>query len=199
VWNGVCGESKDVDESLVSEHKPKLLELISPYELENIYNEDETGLFFGHYQQNYSLLRVKSVPEQNVQRETYSVIVWEYGRRNGKASRDWKSIKTQDVIWGNNKKAWMTVATMEEWLNMFNAKIKKENRNANLFYDLLPNGNSFKCENLLVPSKCNNCVTAHGYVCYLHIQIAPQTISDAIFDFECRKKQLIALYRFWKL
>jgi hypothetical protein len=46
VWNGVCGESKDVDESVVSVYKPKLLELISPYELKNIYNADETGLFF---------------------------------------------------------------------------------------------------------------------------------------------------------
>jgi hypothetical protein len=26
------------------------------------------------------------------------------------------------VIWRNNKRAWMTTATMEEWLNMFNAK-----------------------------------------------------------------------------
>jgi hypothetical protein len=32
LWNGVCGESKDVDESVVSEFKPKQLELISPYE-----------------------------------------------------------------------------------------------------------------------------------------------------------------------
>jgi hypothetical protein len=46
VWNGVYGESKDVDESAVSEYKPKLLELISPYEPKNIYNADETGLFF---------------------------------------------------------------------------------------------------------------------------------------------------------
>jgi hypothetical protein len=42
----VCGESKDVDESVVSEYKPKLLELISPYEPRNIYNAGETGLFF---------------------------------------------------------------------------------------------------------------------------------------------------------
>jgi hypothetical protein len=29
----------------------------------------------------------------------------------------------------------MTAATMEEWLNMFNAKLKKENRNAILLLD----------------------------------------------------------------
>jgi hypothetical protein len=46
VWNRVCGESKDEDESVVSEYKPKLLELISPYEPKNIYNADKTGLFF---------------------------------------------------------------------------------------------------------------------------------------------------------
>jgi hypothetical protein len=32
VWNGVCEESKDEDESVVSEYKPNLLELISAYE-----------------------------------------------------------------------------------------------------------------------------------------------------------------------
>jgi hypothetical protein len=45
VWNGVCGESKDVAEIVVSEYKPTLLELISTYEPENIYNANETGLF----------------------------------------------------------------------------------------------------------------------------------------------------------
>jgi hypothetical protein len=44
VWNRVCEESKDVDEHVVSEYKPKLLELISPYEPRNIYNEDKTKL-----------------------------------------------------------------------------------------------------------------------------------------------------------
>jgi hypothetical protein len=29
----------------------------------------------------------------------------------------------------------MTAGTMEEWLNMFNAKMKKENRNAFVFLD----------------------------------------------------------------
>jgi hypothetical protein len=32
---------------------------------------------------------------QNVQRKTYSVIVWEYGGRNGNASCNWKISKTK--------------------------------------------------------------------------------------------------------
>jgi hypothetical protein len=46
VQNGVSGESKDVDESVMSAYKPKLLELISPCEPKNIYNADEARLFF---------------------------------------------------------------------------------------------------------------------------------------------------------
>jgi hypothetical protein len=79
VWNGVCGESKDVDE------------LISPHEPKNIYNVDETGFFFGITTKS---LAVTGENFQNFQRNTYSVTVWEYGRINGKASRYWKSSKT---------------------------------------------------------------------------------------------------------
>jgi hypothetical protein len=39
-------------------------------------------------------------------------------------------INNLQVVWRNRKKAWMTSAAMEEWLNMFNAKMKKGNRNA---------------------------------------------------------------------
>jgi hypothetical protein len=35
-----------MDERVVSGYKPKLLELISPYELTNIYDADETELVF---------------------------------------------------------------------------------------------------------------------------------------------------------
>jgi hypothetical protein len=70
----------------------------------------------------------------DVQRKTYSVIVWEYGGRNGKPlvigkaakPRCVKNLKINNlsVIWRSNKKAWMTAAIMEEWLNIFSAKMK---------------------------------------------------------------------------
>jgi hypothetical protein len=41
----------------------------------------------------------------------------------------------ESVVSENNKKAWVAAATMEKWLNMFNARMKKENRNAILFLD----------------------------------------------------------------
>jgi hypothetical protein len=57
----------------------------------------------------------------------------------GKAAkpRCFKNLKINNlaIISRINKKAWMTASTMEEWLNMFHAKIKKQNRNAILFLD----------------------------------------------------------------
>jgi hypothetical protein len=58
---------------------------------------------------------------------------------NGKAakSRCFKNLKITNLplIWRNNKKAWMAAAAVEEWMNMFNAKMKKENRNAIFFLE----------------------------------------------------------------
>jgi hypothetical protein len=51
VWSGVCGGSEDVDESVVSEYKPKLLELIPSYEPDNITMRTKQDCFFGRYQQ----------------------------------------------------------------------------------------------------------------------------------------------------
>jgi hypothetical protein len=74
--------------------------------------------------------------------ENECVTVWENGGRYVEASRDWKAAKPRclknlkiynlPVIWRNNKKkkAWTSAATMEERYIMFNAKLKKENRNA---------------------------------------------------------------------
>jgi hypothetical protein len=52
-------------------------------------------------------------------------------------SRCFKNMKIYNlpVIWRNNREDWLTAATIEEWLNMFPAKMKKENRNAILFLD----------------------------------------------------------------
>jgi hypothetical protein len=43
------GESKDVDGSVMSEHKPKLLELISPYEPKNIYNVQMQQVYYSSW------------------------------------------------------------------------------------------------------------------------------------------------------
>lgn len=46
VFNSVCGEANDVDMQTVEGWKSKLKDLVAGYEPRNVYNGDETGLFF---------------------------------------------------------------------------------------------------------------------------------------------------------
>ncbi|CAI6377575.1 unnamed protein product [Macrosiphum euphorbiae] len=46
VWHQICGESNSVDVKNVDEWKVKVKLIIEGYEPKNIYNGDETGLFF---------------------------------------------------------------------------------------------------------------------------------------------------------
>ena len=46
VFNAVCGEANDVDKQTVADWKGKIEDLVAGYEPRNVYNGDETGLFF---------------------------------------------------------------------------------------------------------------------------------------------------------
>jgi hypothetical protein len=85
----------------------------------------------------------------------------------------------------------MSTATMEEWFNMFNANMKKENRNAILFLDNATCHQKVTLSNVKIswfPAN-ETSVLQPMDGCYLHIQIALQTICDAIFDFECKRSR----------
>jgi hypothetical protein len=157
--------------------------VISPYEPKNIYNADKTGFFLKHYQQNHPQLREKTVLGAKCPKKDLQVLLCgnmvggkEKPLMIGKATkpRCFKNLKINNlpVIWRNNKKAWMTAATMEEWLNMFNAKINNENRNVILFLD------NATCHPKVILSHVKiawfpaNATPAHGYGCYLHTETA---------------------------
>jgi rhamnogalacturonyl hydrolase YesR len=69
---------------------------------------------------------------QNVQRKP---VLWWEKWKNSKTKMFQEPENNLAVIWRSSQKAWIAAATMEEWLNMFDAKVKKENRNAILFLD----------------------------------------------------------------
>jgi hypothetical protein len=115
VRNRVCGESKDVDGSVVSEYKPKLLELISPYEPKHIYRADETGLFFRALPTKSLMLEREKCTRGKMSTESLTVVLcghvvgeMEKPLLNGKAAkpRRFKNLKINNlpVICRNNKK-----------------------------------------------------------------------------------------------
>jgi hypothetical protein len=40
-------------------------------------------------------------------------------------------------VWKSNKKAWVTAALMEEWLKVFNERMKQQKRRILLFLDAI--------------------------------------------------------------
>lgn len=46
VWKQVSGEANDVNQETVVEWKQKISRLIAGYKAKDVYNADETGLFF---------------------------------------------------------------------------------------------------------------------------------------------------------
>lgn len=146
VWNEVCGEAKDVQESVVTEWKPKLRNLIEGYDPKNVFNADETGLFYRALPSKSLAIRGEKCIGGKMSKERLTVLLcgnmlgeMEKPLVIGKAAKP-RCFKNMDisklpVTWRSNKKAWMTSGLMEEWLGSFNAKMRKETRQVLLFLD----------------------------------------------------------------
>jgi hypothetical protein len=99
--------------------------LISPYQHKNIYNVDETGLFFRALPTKSLTVKEEKCTRGKMSKERLTVLLcgdmvgeMEKPLVIGKAAkpRRFKDLKINNlpVIWRNNKKAWMTAATMKE-------------------------------------------------------------------------------------
>jgi hypothetical protein len=101
-------------------YKPKLLELISPYEPKNIYNANKTGLFFLALPTESLAVKGEKCTGGKMSKERLSVLLhgnmvgeMEKPVVIGKAAepRCFKNLKINNlpVIWRNNKKS------MDDW------------------------------------------------------------------------------------
>jgi hypothetical protein len=165
--------------------------LISPYEPKNIYNADETWLFFQALPTKSLAVKGEKCTSSKMSKERLLVLLcgnmvgeMEKPLVIGKAAepRCFKNLKINNlpVIWKNHKKACMTAATMEEWLNMFNTKMKKENRNDIPFLD-----NS----------------TFHPKITLSNVKIAwfPTNATSVLQPMDMAVMHWQDLYRFWML
>ncbi|XP_053555651.1 tigger transposable element-derived protein 4-like [Bombina bombina] len=146
VWNEICGEAKDVDQETVSQWEEKLKMLKEPYATKDIYNGDETGLFFRLLPSKTLAVKREKCTGGKLSKERLTVFLCGNmdGRLEkplviGKAAkpRCFKNIDTTQlpVIWRANKKAWMTAELMSEWLKIFDRKMKREGHKVILFLD----------------------------------------------------------------
>lgn len=149
VFKAQCGESGDVDGTVVEDWRDRLPELLGSYDAKDIFNMDETGLFF-------RALPNKTLMEKGIQcrggkmakeRLTIALCCSATGEKF-KPLAIWKSLnprcfrgqnlKRIGVLWEANSKAWMTMKIFERWLEKFNAHVKGQNREVLLIVDNAP-------------------------------------------------------------
>ena len=146
----ISGESaSSVDESVVADWKAKLPQVVADFEPKNIFNMDETGIFYCAVPDK--TLKVKGDEckggKKSKERITASFCVNMEGEFEktfviGKCAKPRcfqnLSVKTLPVIWEHNKKTWMTADIFRRWLNDFNAKMKRKKRRVLLLLDNAP-------------------------------------------------------------
>lgn len=144
-FRNVCGESESVSSSLVDKWQVDLKKIIENYQPKNIFNVDETGLFFKCLPNKTFSFRNDKCSGGKNSKERITILVGSNmdGSEKlqllmiGKSAkpRCFKSVKSLPVIYEANRKAWMTAALFEKWLLNLDKKFGREKRKILLFID----------------------------------------------------------------
>ncbi|CAI6373801.1 unnamed protein product [Macrosiphum euphorbiae] len=143
-YKAICGESSSVDHDIVDDWNNKLIEICEGFVPKNIFNLDETGLFFRALPNKTMCLKGENCSGGKISKERITVMLcvnmeddFETPLVIGKAlkPRCFKNIIVNDlgVTWKANRKAWMTQELMKEWLSNFDRKM--QGRKVILFLD----------------------------------------------------------------
>lgn len=145
-YKNICGEAGSVDENVVGEWKGKLREICDGYLEQDIFNCDETGLFFRAIPDKTMCHKGEKCSGGKLSKERLTVLLcvnmvgeFEKPLIIGKATKPrcfrGVDINSLGVVWRANKRAWMTKEIMTDWLITFDSRMRKLKRNVILFMD----------------------------------------------------------------
>jgi DDE superfamily endonuclease len=160
-------------EDLLEERK-RLAEIILPYDLEDVYNANETGLFFRMLPSQTLASSSRSGMKKDKERITIFLAANATGTHKlkpliiGKSAQPRAFGKTKMstlpyITYRSNSKAWMTTAIFEPWIIALNAYFRIKNRKVLLLIDNAPSHSwdkSLSLENVRVEFLPPN-TTAH--------------------------------------
>ena len=159
VFRKLSGESGDVDDTIVANWKENLGSMTEGYEPRDIYNQDETALFFKTTQDKsfYTKGEKPGGAKKSKERVTISLCSNMVGEKElitliGKARRPrcFKNIDPDSLPlhyrW--NRKGWMTYDLFSAWLKTFKERMKKEKRRILLFVDNAPSHKRTELSNI---------------------------------------------------
>lgn len=142
----ICGESGDVQGETVESWKERLLEIVQGYEKEDVWNMDETGIFWRALPDRGFGQKSKSCKggKKSKQRITVAFFVSASGHKE-KPVVIWKSENPRcmqrfnksclPVSYYSQMKAWMTGEILEDILRKLNRRLCSTNRNVLLLMD----------------------------------------------------------------
>jgi hypothetical protein len=139
------GEAGSVDLEAVHKERLRLHDILQPYAPRNIWNLDESGLVIFAIPERGLASGPMSGKKQNKFRITVTFAVNSDGSERmpvfyiGKSKKPRafkkKTPQAMGFYYRNNKKAWMTSELFEEWIRMFDLKMKAEKRKVRLTVD----------------------------------------------------------------
>lgn len=145
----LCGESNDVDLQIVETFKKKISNFVGDYEMKDVFNADECGLFYRAMPNKTLLVLGDKCKDGKISKERLTILLAcsATGEKlkpliigKSKKPRCFKNVdlKNLPVSWYANSKAWMTTTIFIEWVSMVNKQMKEKNRNILLIIDNCP-------------------------------------------------------------
>ncbi|PFX20594.1 Tigger transposable element-derived protein 6 [Stylophora pistillata] len=142
----LSGEAADVDPTVVDDWEKRLETILEGYELEDIYNADETGVFFRAFPTKSLVLRGEQCSGGKKSRDRLILLLacsatghklkpLVIGKSKKPRCFKGKDIGALNIIYRHNSKAWMTSQLFCEWLDIVNNQMRNSNRKIILIVD----------------------------------------------------------------
>lgn len=211
VFKCVSGESKSVSDEVVNDWRSNVLsQILKDFSPDNVFNCDETGLFFRCVPSKTLALKGDQCSGGKKSKDRVTVLLCANMSGSEKLTplvigkslkpRCFKNIKSLPVEYCANRCSWMTSKIFEEWLLKFDRRCKLQGRKIVLFLDNCPAHVSMKLDNIVLSfmppntsaklQPCDQGIIANFKHFYrrsvlqkmIH-QLDSQTESSASFDF----------------
>ncbi|CAF1689440.1 unnamed protein product, partial [Adineta ricciae] len=133
----ISGESASVDHSTVKEWTKRLLTIIEGFDKNDIFNADETGLFYRALPDRSLVLKKEECKGGKKSKERLTILLctnWSGTEKlkplvigRSQRPRCFKNINTSDlpVTWLANCAAWMNLKLFTNWLATLNNRMKR--------------------------------------------------------------------------
>ena len=178
-FKSISGESRDVNMSTVDDWKARLPGLCKDYNIKDIFNADETGLFFRALPNKTLATKGETCHGGKMSKERLSVLFCcsmlgeklpplvigkskipaAFRTKLGVCKKTKQFIVPPPVDWQHNSKAWMTEIIWTKWLSDMNSFFERKKRKIILFVDNMSAHVDLKLSNINLQFYPPNCTS----------------------------------------